>query len=86
MGRRSRSPYLWDTWYSCRSVSETASTTVRYVSEWRTSHSSITGSRPSPDTRSESPVFGREGWFALIFLCSIIILLHILFWEEDDGE
>ena len=27
------SPYLWDTWYSCRSVSETASTTVRYVSE-----------------------------------------------------
>lgn len=31
-------------------------------------------------------MFGREGWFALIFLCSIIILLHILFWEEDDGE
>ena len=27
------SPYLWDTWKSSRSVSETASTTVRYVSE-----------------------------------------------------
>lgn len=29
---------------------------------------------------------GTEGWFALILLASIIILVHVLFWEEDRDD
>ena len=26
----------------------------------------------------------QEGWFAVIFFASVLLILHVAFWEKDD--